>query len=84
MLLIDNLAINFTLKDKNGDSVLHFAAAAGCPMAAYALAKACPKLCLGDNNVGKTPPELARDKNFLEVISAAISCFSFAASCSAN
>ena len=73
VLLLDNLAVDFELKDKNGDSVLHFAAAAGCPMAAYALAKACPKLCLSENKAGKTPPELARDKTFLEVLSVAIS-----------
>ena len=67
LLLLDNLAIDFDLRDKNGDSVLHFAAAAGCPMAAYALAKTWPQLCLQANKASKTPPEVARDKIFLEV-----------------
>lgn len=66
--MLENLAINFGLKDKNGETVLHFAATAGCPMAAYALAKACPKLCLEKNKAGKSPPDVARDKSFLEVI----------------
>lgn len=65
--MLEDLAIDFEVRDKNGDTVLHFAATAGCPMAAYALAKACPKLCSERNGAGKIPSDVAKEKNYLEV-----------------
>ena len=67
LLLLKDVAIDFEVKDKNEETILHFAAAAGCPMAAYALTKACPKLCLETNKDDKSPPDVAKEKNYLEV-----------------
>lgn len=70
LLLLEDVAIDFSLKDRNGQTALHFAASAGCPMAAYALAKACPDLCLAFNKAGKIPSDIAKEKNYLEVSTA--------------
>lgn len=55
------------IKDKDGNFPLHFAAAASCPMAAYALAKCNPGSCLARNRHGKTAAAVAKEKNFGEV-----------------
>jgi hypothetical protein len=66
ILSIEGLEFDLCIADKQGDVALHFAAAASCPMAAYALTKACPGSCLVANKAGKTACDVAKDKNFLE------------------
>lgn len=59
--------VNCGLKDEVGNTPLHFAATASCPMAAYALAKACPESCLAKNKAGKTAADIAKESSFGEV-----------------
>lgn len=55
------------VRDNAGDTPLHFAAAANCPMSAYALAKSQPGVCLIRNNQGCTAADAAKARSFGEV-----------------
>ena len=67
ILAAEGVPFDLCLPDRHGEVALHFAAVASCPMAAYALAKACPASCLVANQGGKTACDIAKEKNFLEV-----------------
>lgn len=53
--------------DRHGDTPLHLAASASCPMAAYAIAKASPSSCLVRNKEGSTAADIANLKSYGEV-----------------
>lgn len=66
--LLDLDAIKWDIKDKKGESLLHYAVSSNCPMSAFLLAKKTPEACLWRNNAGKNSMQLAHEKQYGEVL----------------
>ena len=65
--LLEVNGIQWDIKDKKGESLLHYAVSSNCPMSAFLLAKKIPAACLWTNEAGKNPMQLAQEKSFGEV-----------------